>query len=521
MKIVILVLILFSFVYLFLQSLGTTLQTVDLKNVEQISVFSDVIVGTGGHSLARLIIASFIILSIFYWSFQDWRRSLKAVFFILVIDGALRKWVFPQFSEPLYFLKDFVLLGSYFRYYFFSQSERHYPIKINFTNTAVWVASGWCLFQSFNPYLGSPFVGMLGIKAYLFYIPMIWMLPNLFRSEEELYIFLRNHLILIIPVGILGIIQFGSPADSPINQYIPGTQEPVATFGFAGTTRVRITGTFSYLNSYQGYLSACFGLFIAMLSYPQTSRWVTITYIALFFNVINAFMTGSRTPIIAAIIFLFGFVVIRTLKDPERTFIWLSRLVPFVAVGGSAALIAFRPVIDAFSTRVTSNSDLGERVSLGFSGPFDFMALTQFDGYGTGSTHAGTGTLRYLLGLPMGAPIPIEVEPEMGKIALELGPIGFIFWYGMRVVIIIMLLRTFFHLKRPFLRDLALAGALIHTALFIGHMVFHHTFSVYYWFYTGFIFMLPWLEQIENWRSEQQLMQYYDSASYFPPPPDR
>ncbi|NEO28140.1 MAG: hypothetical protein F6K03_14990, partial [Kamptonema sp. SIO4C4] len=357
--------------------------------------------------------------------------------------------------------------------------------------------------------LGSPLVGILGLKSYLFYIPVIWMMPSLFRSQQELYIFIRNHLFLLIPVGILGIVQFFSPIHSPINQYIPGRNEPIATFGFAGSRNVRITGTFSYLNSYQGYLAACFGLIIPQLSFKQDKLWQTITYITIFLTILNSFMTGSRTPVIAEALYIIGFFGIRVLRQPEKIFVWLGRLLPFVAVAASVALIAFRPVVEAFWMRLTSNTDLSERIVSGFIGPFSFLNYTGLDGFGAGATHAGAGSLRVALGLPWGTPLPVEIEPEMGRVALELGPIGFMLWYGMRVVIILALWRVFTQLKRPYLRDLALAGFLIHGVLFINQMVYHNSFGWYYWFYAGLVFLLPHLERIENWREQQQFIQHY------------
>jgi hypothetical protein len=35
-------------------------------------------------------------------------------------EGALRKWVLPQASEMIYFLKDVVLIGAYLNFYAFS-----------------------------------------------------------------------------------------------------------------------------------------------------------------------------------------------------------------------------------------------------------------------------------------------------------------------------------------------------------------------------------------------------------------
>ncbi|TVQ57939.1 MAG: hypothetical protein EA366_07665 [Spirulina sp. DLM2.Bin59] len=447
-----------------------------------------------------------ILTLIIYWSFRDWRRAVKAMFFILVIDGAFRKWFLPQASDFIYFLKDFVLLGAYLRYYLYPRPEEpRYPIPNSFVNILIVLASAWCIFQASNPHLGSFIVGILGLQSYLFYIPLIWMMPYLFRSEEELYIFLRNHLCLLIPVGILGIIQFFSPINSPINQYIPGRNEPIATFGFAGSQNVRITGTFSYLNSYQGYLSACFGLLIPIISYPKSKKWQLIVYAIVFFLALNAFMTGSRTPIFASIVFSIGYFGIRMIRKPEKFLLAIARFTVFILCTLPIFWIGFRPVVDSFWQRVSTNEDIGQRVGLGFVGPLDLIAATGFDGFGVGATHAGTLSFQMALGLPISPPLPIELEPEMGRIALELGPIGVMLWYGMRVWIIVVLFYTFAQLKRPFLRDLALAGALIQSVLFINQMVFHNTFGLYYWFYTGFIFLLPYLERVENWRSQQQV----------------
>ncbi|MEM9543456.1 MAG: hypothetical protein AAGA60_28675, partial [Cyanobacteria bacterium P01_E01_bin.42] len=231
MKITIGLLIAVLLIYLSIQhndiSLGSS------NAIDEYGIYSEILSDEGGLFLVRALVGLIILFTIIYVSFRDWRRSVKAIFFILVIDGAIRKWVLPQASEFIYFFKDFVLLGAYLRYYLFPQGERRFPIKNNFVNIAVFIASGWCIFQAFNPNLGSPIVGILGLKSYLFYIPLIWMMPSLFRSEEEFFIFLRNHLFLLIPVGILGIVQFFSPIHSPINQYIPGRNEPIATFGFA------------------------------------------------------------------------------------------------------------------------------------------------------------------------------------------------------------------------------------------------------------------------------------------------
>lgn len=462
----------------------------------------------------KILIALAVIVIVFYWSFQDWRRALKGVFFVLVIEGALRKWILPQASEAIYFLKDLVLLGAYFRYFIFLGKDRFFPIQNTPINVGIFAAAGWCLFQSLNPNLGSPLVGVIGLRAYLYYIPIIWMTPSLFESEEDFYRFLRTHLLLTIPVGLLGIVQFFSPSNSPINQYAPGIAVSVATFGFAGTNSVRITGTFSYINSYQGYLSACFALLLPLMLRKQEPLWKALTLIEIFLVLLNSLMTGSRTPVLAAILIAIGFWVIRALRQPETTLLWLSRLLPFILIAAAVAAIAFQPVLEAFWIRSTSANDLAERIQSAAIDPFSSSFAANLDGYGTGATHPGTTPMRNILNLPPGAKLPNNLEIEMPRIAIEMGPIGFAIWYGLRVGLICALGSVYLKLRKSFFRDLALSACMLHIVLFTGQMVFHHIFSIYYWFTNSFIFLLPWLDYVEAWREQQQYLQFYESSAH-------
>ncbi|HAA29496.1 MAG TPA: hypothetical protein DCE56_19620 [Cyanobacteria bacterium UBA8553] len=462
----------------------------------------------------KLLIGLIAALFIFSLSSLNWRRTLKVVFFLIVIEGALRKWVLPQANEILYFLKDLVLLGAYFNFYCFSGKREKFPNKGYVINILIFLVLIWCVFQLFNPSLGSPVAGLLGLRGYLLYIPLIWMVPLLFQSEEELHKFLRRYFLLVIPVGLIGIIQFFSPATSFINAY--SNENSVVTATFGAMSSVRITGTFSYISGYAIYLIVSFGILISLFSIPQPVEWKVISVVELFLVVVNSFMTGSRSVIFAQILFIVCYVAVRGIRQPARTLLFMSRLIVPTLVIAIAAYIWFRPAIDAFVLRTTSNKDVPARITGSFQEPIDFLQYKQLDGYGTGATHQAAPLLRKALDLPPGEVIPVYVEPEMGRILLELGPIGFLFWYGLRVSILIALISNFWHLERPLLRQLALAAFLIQAIQINGHLVFHHTFSVYYWFLSSFVFLLPRLQQIENWQREQQFMQEYDLSPYFP-----
>ena len=120
---------------------------------------------------------------------MNWRNLVKAALFALLIEGAIRKWYLPQAKDLIYFLKDFFLLGAYIIYFNLPKSQREVTIKNNLLMPLIFLVTIWCTFDVFNPSLGSPLVGIMGLKGYLWNIPLIWMVPNLFNSEKVYILF--------------------------------------------------------------------------------------------------------------------------------------------------------------------------------------------------------------------------------------------------------------------------------------------------------------------------------------------
>ena len=454
------------------------------------------------------LLIGLILLGIFLLSSFDWRRSVKAVFFVILIEGALRKWVFPGASDILYFSRDLILAGAYLKYYCLSPFEKRFSIKHYSIKMLLLLVAGWCVFQVFNPSLGSPIVGILGLRAYLWYVPLMWMIPNLFQSEEELSKFLRSHLLLSIPIGVLGIVQFFSSPSSLINVYAAGAENDaaIATFGKGGYTITRITGTFPYIESYNLYLIVCFGLLISLVFSVKSQLWRKIYLVALLFVSVNSLMTGSRSVVFASILFVIGYLFIQKLRSsPSR--IRLRQLLIPILVMSTIILIGFRPAANAFWSRTVSNNDLQMRIVHIVSQPFEFLKYTGFDGYGTGATHPGGRAVIRALSLPPSKQILASYEEEPERIVLELGPIGFAFWYLFKASILLALWRVSFQLTRPLLRQLALAAFLIQAIQYLDLLVFQNVFLLYYWFLSSFIFLLPRLERIENWQQIHKLNQ--------------
>ena len=444
----------------------------------------------------RLFIVLGAIFVIFWFSVSDWRRAVKTAIVLAVLEGVIRKWIFPQASDLVYFLKDLVLLGAYVR--FLLSKEPKYPFKNNILTIFLLLTLGWCSVQVFNPSLGSPIIGLFGLKAYFYYIPLMWILPSLFQSEEELYSFLRFHLLLAIPVCLLATAQFFSPASSPINVYAGGRE---ANAGFAGIDAVRVTGTFSYLAGYSTYLSVCFTLLIPFITLPQTKLWQLFTIAEVLLVIGTSFMTGARGLLLFEVLFLATYITVSLLFQPSSTLASAQKFALPILVSLTVIPRFFGRAVDAFSSRTESSGSQSEFIDRIFGFFSEPGQAAQFkgglDSYGLGATHQASSSLRQILELPVGEMLPPS-EGELGRIVLEIGLFGFIFWYGLRIILIFKLWSIFLKLKTPLLRNFILAIFLFQVINLPNQLVFNHTFSVYYWLLSGFIFLIPELEHRQS-----------------------
>ena len=443
----------------------------------------------------NLGVASLGALLLFAISSLNWRRSVKIALALVIVEGAIRKWILPQASDLVYFLKDIVLLGAYARYFIFDHAPSP-SIDSSRVKTLLWIATLIIGLQALNIRLASVAVGLFGFKAYLWYVPLCFMLRDLFRSSEELQTFLKWYLLLAIPVGGLGALQFFSPANSPINTYVAG-EENIATFGNAGEfSRARITGTFSYISGYTAYLMVCQALLFAMLASKLEKVWLAMLMGALVVLTGNIFMTGSRGPVLSGVIVFAGFLVFSQLSQKREVRKGFAILLLTGVICAVASMYWFGEAMDAFWQRATDADNTSERVTSTFFEPLERLSDLDIVGYGAGATHPGGTTLRVRFGLPDPAVAPPDAENETVRVMLELGVLGFLVWYAIKLYLILALWRTRGQVKDPFLKNLALAAFLAHSIQLTGTTVLNHTSNVYFWFMAGFIFLLPRLDSL-------------------------
>ncbi|MEA5626092.1 hypothetical protein [Nostoc sp. UHCC 0251] len=444
-----------------------------------------------------MLIAIVAIFFLIFISALDWKKSVVFVLVFIILEGVARKWILPQASNLIYFVKDLVLIGAYIKYFLIEGKK----IKKHNINIFIYLLAIWSFVQAFNPSLGSYIVGLFGLKTYLLYIPIFWILPDLFTSKIDLYKFIRNYSLLVIPVCLLAVAQFFSPPSSPLNVYASGV-DVVATFGVGKEQIVRVSGTFSYITGFGTYLSVSLALLIPLLTLRQSRIWYCLTIIELLLVLGTSFMTGSRAVVLYEALFLISYIFILSLTHLNQAPRIIKKFIIPTIVAAMVVPTYFSKSINLLSQRSTSNSAEGTaRIWRPFaeaaSGINYIIQSKQIDSYGTGATHQATSFLRKLLDLPQGEPMPLlEVEPP--RVAAEIGVIGFISWYLIRISLIIYLLLTLIKLRDPFLYQLALSAFLFHALQITIPVIFNPYMGIYYWFFAGFILLLPALEKREQ-----------------------
>lgn len=424
------------------------------------------------------------------WATSRWRQALEAALVMLVIEGAVRKWLLPGAQDLVYFAKDALLIGVYVGFWR-ERSRLRMRMEVPTAITLpLALAAAFGALQIFNPALPNVLVGILGFKAYFLYVPLLWVVPAAFRTDRELARFLKRYVLLAIPVGLLAVAQFRSGSDSALNVYARGNTTEITTFG--SSTQVRVTGTFSYITGYSSYVLTMVILVLAVLA---ATRWRLkfnwFTYASLLLTVLGMLMTGSRGPVfmLALLLPLYAWLGLASGTGA-------SGLGRFLFGAGVVAMLTNyvgADAVQAFYGRASGATDLSSRLLAPVAQPLQALDRGGLLGYGIGATHQMAAAVAK-------SPVPYGwlegsmVEGEPGQIMLELGPLGFLPIYFLRIFLVFYAAGMVMRVQTTFHRAMCTSCVLFFLAHLPGGVVFNITADVYYWFFVGLLFAIAHLD---------------------------
>ena len=175
--------------------------------------------GIAAEVTAPLLMMIGTVVIVLAW--RKWETGVQGLLVVLIIEGAVRKWFLPSASELVYFYKDvlmIVIVLGYFRRG--RKSSLLVKRELKLFSVTIGAFALYAMASISNPALPHPLVGVLGMKAYLLYIPLVYLVPRMFTSRQKLVAFLKWYLIIALFVGMLSAMQFlNSDDQSALNRY--------------------------------------------------------------------------------------------------------------------------------------------------------------------------------------------------------------------------------------------------------------------------------------------------------------
>lgn len=449
-----------------------------------------------------IIILIPIALALFMVGARFWQATVIGVLFWLLIEGAVRKWLLPSYQAPIILMKDIALIAAYGGYLLSSKARVTEEDKLSFLALLFGTLAVYCTLEMMNPQLPSPLLGLYGLKNYLLYLPLAFVLPAILDTREKVRKAIFWLCIVAIPICLLGLYQFSQPPQSWINKYVSheGSESMTSLFGAQGEGefrygRARTASTFSFIGGFTTFLllSVPASASVLLLS-RRLDRMTILALAALVLGLGATFTTGSRTPI-----FIFAAAAPLLLLIAGY-----KRLLPFSAalrMGAAATVVGFASIYlfsDAASALIYRNENSDSNLTRLLSPVVELAkaySTSPIFGFGVGSNSNAAMTLGgadlYWLGGNL-------FELETARVMQDLGMVGFILVYLTKIYVIYLIVSYIqWSRSRMFVAILIaiLAFVIPHLILFT---INNPTGGVIYWGLVGMAIAMHRIERAER-----------------------
>lgn len=458
---------------------------------------------------------------------KDWRSGLFIFLCWLVLEDMIRKY-FGN-SLMIFFAKDLIIGITYFSMLLARRKHQLLVFKPPFM---FWLAIFfWVAFaQVFNPHSPSFFFGLLGMKTYFYYVPLMYAGYALLRTEEDLRKVLMLNMWIAIVVAGFGVLQsFGGGGFLTPDGMAPELYELSHLVREAPQSHLlahRATSVFVSDGRFGMFLMLLFILAFGTAGYLllRTKRGRGVVYLAVGIVTLATIMSSSRGTNVYMVIdaVVLGLALLWGAPRRQRQAFRVGKALRWMAmVGGTAILLAILVFPDEVKARWAFYSETlmpsSSNYELGFRAwEYPLQSLRGISsqpnlitGNGTGVASLGAQYVTKLTGVPT---LGIGAESGYGTLILEFGALGPILWT----------LWTF----AVFFSSWKVVRKLRQTALFpIGFAIFWYAFMLlgpftfyglntyqnyltcaYLWLILGMLFRLPGLLSEEQARRNEEIL---------------
>jgi hypothetical protein len=374
---------------------------------------------------------------------NNWRKGVYLFISWILLEDFARKYLGNNMG--IYFAKDALVLLiylSYFRARGANPAERFRPPFL--VPLICFIFFG--MIQMFNPSSTSPFYGLMGMKLYFLYVPLLYVGYFFIDSERRLRSFFRFNTALIIVVVGLGIAQailghtFLNPA--VIQEDIRDLSTTYRASPITGLVAYRPTSVFVSAGRFQNFqivswiLTLGYGGFLLLRS--RRGRLIAFTCIGVL--AAGTLLTASRGVLlwnsVSALFIAGGFLWGAPWHNRERVRALraIQRATLFAGVGIVVLMVTFPEQLSSrlafYSETLDPSNPASELYSRSGSYALEnFLRAFQYPkwpyGYGIGTASLGG---QYVARIMHAAPMRIGVENGYGQLILELGILGLLLW---------------------------------------------------------------------------------------------
>ena len=443
---------------------------------------------------------------------NDWRRGLFLFLGWVMFEDLFRKYLGNNMA--IFFAKDVLVLVVYLSFFISRRAKRAIGFRPPFLVPLlifIWIG----VIQVFNPNSHSIFYGLLGMKVYFLYVPLMYVGYAFLESDEDLRKLLTYNSILVILVAGLGIAQaiIGPSFLNPHN-----LQEDIRDLAtlyrkspITGQISYRPTSVFVSTGRFSNFVIVSWVLVLGFGGYLllRSRRGRGIAFLSIAVVGIASIMSTSRSvflwtassALVALAAFLWGAPwrqgeVRRVLRTIQRTLL-AAGLALLAMITIFPEQIASRFAL--YSETLSPDSPASELVYRTRDYPLkNFLLAFDYDhwvtGYGIGTSSLGFQyVMRYFHPVPMN----VLVENGYGQILLELGVPGLIAWIFLSVSIILSVWKVVKGLRQTPWFPIAFcifwfAFLLLIPMSYIGFIAYQdYVMNAYLWLMLGILFRLP------------------------------
>jgi hypothetical protein len=460
---------------------------------------------------------SLVVVALVVHILNDWRSGVLLFLVWLLFEDLARKYLGN--SLLVYFAKDFLVAIAYFSFYFAKRRGEVDRFKPPFL-IPLGIFAALAFVQVFNTFSPNILYGLIGLKLYLYYAPLMYLGYAMLERPADLDRLLKVSLVVGIVISGLGIAQsvlgvsFLTPEDtqasiyelSHLVRYSPITHQAV----FAPSSVFVSAGRFSF------YLILLWILAMGAQGYFLLARKPGAKYGFLGIGVVTVAVmtTGTRTPFVFVIASAFVMTAAFLWGAPWR---WGQghRLVKALRRGFLIGGLGLILMVDVFPTVIGGNwAFFTETLSVSGEGSellgrtWDYPVQNLMQAVSEGNLLTGHGTGMSSLGMQyvasfLNEPLPTyNVESGYGGLIVEMGVFGPILWLLWVSVLLWQAWKIVRKLRETIYFPLAFGiwwYAVVALVLLMHFgLQFYQNFvnNAYLWLLIGVLYRLPKLSQM-------------------------